>query len=1104
MKIIKRIWAIFFLSLAWTSASWADLPKEADIQTQLAAAKEADQTDVNNKILVQNLEETLTLLGNIEKQKADNASLSQSVENAPSQVAALQAAVDKLKNASPVTVKAFEKLSLAELQTQSMATQQHLQQIQADLGAINAQLVSQRAAPERAQSALSANLIRSQEIDKLLFGISTGDSVEKNKLETELALIGLQNSYNQMLLQGNNDLTSLYTIQLEQKTLMQQQLQTKLAMLQEVINEKNLQETREQAEQLKQSQTNVQDSNPIIVEQQNQNVRISQDLVKQTAQLNVLSQDSLRIKSVLDNLQQTERNINEQISALQGTLVLSRIINKQKQLLPQDQMIRGLAKQITDLRVQIFDLTELRDNLYDTQSYIVSLEKNANTHLTDDEKNQLTAILQERRKLLSDSITNLNNQLNLAINIELNQQQVTAISDALQGKLQQQSFWVRSNPPLDMDWFTNFLPKVKYQLQDIKSLINFANWKDNFVPTVLQVILLLLLAALIQWRKEKITQRLAYINSKINTLRGERQHYTPEAILWTLILCLRSTLIFLSLLILIASICFENPEPFWLWSLKMAGYWLFFAFILAMLRPNGLAYRHFNMPQYNVQLFYSVSKRSVWIYALWLNASIFTHLDTGITNDVIGEVLTISILVISLFIVGPRLRYAVSIYQKTQEQAGERSYLFKFARILLVIAPIALIVLIIMGYYYTALNLMEHLMSSYFVLVLWMIAKDVIYRSFTVSARRLSYRRLLEKREQMQAQKEENSDNELNSEIQQEEVLNISQVKSQVKSIVDLLLWVSLFGLFYWVWSDLITVAYYLEGVTLWQQQVTTDSGTVTESITLLNLLFALIILIGTYAIVKNIAGLLEVLIFSRVSFSQGTPYTITTLLTYFIVALGGGAAFSVLGMSWSKLQWLFAALSVGLGFGLQEIFANFISGIIILFERPVRIGDVVTIGEYSGTVSKIRIRSTTLIDFDKKEVIVPNKAFVTERLINWALTDSMTRVVINVGVAYGSDLELVKRLLLQAADECEYVLKDPEPMAYFLVFGASTLDHELRVYVGNLNERTMTIDHLNRRIDELFAAHNVEIAFNQLDVFIKNQATAQEVQIMSENLAKS
>ncbi|HDL3362401.1 TPA: mechanosensitive ion channel, partial [Mannheimia haemolytica] len=144
-------------------------------------------------------------------------------------------------------------------------------------------------------------------------------------------------------------------------------------------------------------------------------------------------------------------------------------------------------------------------------------------------------------------------------------------------------------------------------------------------------------------------------------------------------------------------------------------------------------------------------------------------------------------------------------------------------------------------------------------------------------------------------------------------------------------------------------------------------------------------------------------------------------------------------GMSWSKLQWLLTALSVGLGFGMQEIFANFVSGIIILFERPMRIGDTITIGTYSGTVSKIRIRATTLVDFDGKEVIVPNKAFVTERLVNWALSSTATRIIVQVGVAYGSDLELVKRLLLQVAEENPKVLKDPQPRAYFLTFGAST-----------------------------------------------------------------
>ena len=152
--------------------------------------------------------------------------------------------------------------------------------------------------------------------------------------------------------------------------------------------------------------------------------------------------------------------------------------------------------------------------------------------------------------------------------------------------------------------------------------------------------------------------------------------------------------------------------------------------------------------------------------------------------------------------------------------------------------------------------------------------------------------------------------------------------------------------------------------------------------------------------------------------------------------------------------------------------------------------GDTVTINDVSGTVAKIRIRAITLIDPDRKEVIVPNKSFVTGQVINWALSNTVTRLVISIGVAYGSDLELVKRLLLQAANEQPSVLKDPEPRALFLSFGASTLDHELRVYVGQLSERINTIDALNRRINELFAEHNIDIAFNQLDVFIKNKDT--------------
>ena len=253
-------------------------------------------------------------------------------------------------------------------------------------------------------------------------------------------------------------------------------------------------------------------------------------------------------------------------------------------------------------------------------------------------------------------------------------------------------------------------------------------------------------------------------------------------------------------------------------------------------------------------------------------------------------------------------------------------------------------------------------------------------------------------------------------------------------------------------------------------------------------LLFAIVASMVAWALIRNLPGLLEVLVLSRLNMRQGTSYAITTILNYAIIAIGAMTVFGALGVSWDKLQWLAAALSVGLGFGLQEIFGNFVSGLIILFERPVRIGDTVTIGTFSGTVSKIRIRATTITDFDRKEVIIPNKAFVTERLINWSLSDTVTRVVIRLGVAYGSDLDKVKEVLLKAAHDHPKVMQEPAPAVFFTTFGASTLDHELRLYVRELRDRSYTVDELNRAIDRLCRENDINIAFNQLEVHLRNE----------------
>ena len=156
-----------------------------------------------------------------------------------------------------------------------------------------------------------------------------------------------------------------------------------------------------------------------------------------------------------------------------------------------------------------------------------------------------------------------------------------------------------------------------------------------------------------------------------------------------------------------------------------------------------------------------------------------------------------------------------------------------------------------------------------------------------------------------------------------------------------------------------------------------------------------------------------------------GARYAYTTISRYTITTVGVIVTLGLLGVRWSSLQWLIAALSVGLGFGLQEIVANFVSGLIVLFERPFRIGDLVTIGDTSGRVNRIRIRATTILDWDRRELIVPNKEFITGKLINWSLTDQTTRIGVSVGVAYGTDTALVKEILNKIAREHPLVLKE-------------------------------------------------------------------------------
>lgn len=210
----------------------------------------------------------------------------------------------------------------------------------------------------------------------------------------------------------------------------------------------------------------------------------------------------------------------------------------------------------------------------------------------------------------------------------------------------------------------------------------------------------------------------------------------------------------------------------------------------------------------------------------------------------------------------PAFRQAISTYENvtTEEKKESKSILLTIVKLVLLLAPIILIILIALGYYYTALVIIEHLVDSYFAIITWIIIRNILYRAFSISSRRLAYRRLQEKREAAEAkarakaeQNDENPDGvELPFELKEDSIA-VSEVKNQMLKLTDFVLWIGLFVLLYWVWSDLITVALYLDGVTLWQQSVTTEAGIVMESITLLNLLTAILIIVVMVVLIRKL-----------------------------------------------------------------------------------------------------------------------------------------------------------------------------------------------------------------------------------------------------------
>lgn len=512
---------------------------------------------------------------------------------------------------------------------------------------------------------------------------------------------------------------------------------------------------------------------------------------------------------------------------------------------------------------------------------------------------------------------------------------------------------------------------------------------------------------------------------------------------------------------------------------------LFFRAIRWLFDPGGVAIKHFS---WHAEPVVAAGRRLQQLMAVYAPLAFLAILGTVHAPEPVRQSLGRIAFVIAMLALAILWRRALRPDRPlARVDRDESAIALRFIIGVVIRAPVwfgaGLAVLSLAGFYLLAAYLHRIVLETILLVFSVSIAYSLISLWLAVQRLRLAE---VEAQQASAAAERESASSEEAPKIRIAEV-DAEAIDAQTRQLLNMLVTIVLGGGLWLIWSRAFAALDFGFDWALWSYTETVDGKSVIRIISLTGLLLAVAVGAVAYIVTRNIGGMLDILLLQRLRLQADANYAIKTVARYTTAGVGIVLAANLIGINWSSVQWLVAALGVGLGFGLQEIVANFVSGLIVLGERPIRIGDWVTVGETSGTVTRIRARATVITDWDNKEVLIPNKAFITERVINWTLSNQTTRLLLKIGVAYGTDPARAQAVLAEAVRANPEVLEDPAPSIYFMGFGDSSLDFEIRAYVDATNKRLRTMHELNTAIAGALAKAGIEIPFPQRDLHIRS-----------------
>lgn len=836
---------------------------------------------------------------------------------------------------------------------------------------------------------------------------------------------------------------------------------------------------------------NNEDLATLIIQLSEKNDELKKSINLQNDQLDNIINEQNTISSQITHVQNTLTTLDEQVEWLSFSTALGETLRQQLLQLPEKPKPQALDADIADAKVR-----QLNDNNLFNQ-----LQKYPNlsgSKLDNSQIIQYRRLIREQSDLLKKLIAGYDSIILELTKLKIANRQLIAAIEDVTDAAHRYFFWVADVNPITKTFPLELARDVIFVVASVDTLSQLYQAGCDILQTPQTLFLLIFAIVLVGIHikaKSPYSKYLEQTSLCIGKVTQDSFSLTLKVIVYSLFMALPVPILW-GIIGYVMQINWQYPVVVALGYGVNAAAPILWVFIISahLASPNGLFIAHFGWSKPQVRSAMKYYQVSVWVVIpLMMLVMGFDQYNNHQFSATIGRFCFILLCFALVFMTNSIHRAGLPLY--IDKKGSGDNLLSRILWVILLAAPWVAILTACLGYLSTTQVLLGRLEFSVIIWFVLLVVYFLIRRWMWIQKRRIEFDRAKQRRIERLAQRAKNEEDNTNhgqpslssTETIEEPIIDLDVISAQslhlVRSIINMIALISMILL----WSELHSAFAFMENIKLWSTKIVINGNEIEQNITLSSFFIAILIMMITVQLVKNLPALLELGILQHLDLTPGTGYAISTITKYIILIIGSLIAFSFIGIDWSKIQWLIAALGVGLGFGLQEIFANFISGLIMLFEKPVRIGDTVTIRDLTGTITKINTRATTIVDWDRKEIVMPNKAFITEQLINWSLSDSITRIVLTIPATIDADSQLVINILKKVARECEYVLDEPEPQVYLVDIQEGIQLYELRVFASEMSHRMPLRSGIQQLIIQEYRKHALELPFPPLQTNLES-----------------